>query len=256
MKINETTSKQYWDLWWNNNKKIIKLHKWDKLLGPDGSFIRIMKNYLGNLYGLKILEIGGASSYYSLALSKWEGAIITLLDYSVIGIENSKTIFKKNNCNAEFLNENLFNWQPKDGLYDVIVHWGLLEHYANPEDILNKCFQFVKPGGKIIFTMPNMLAKGSWFWKNLNKSDWEKHIYHSDETIQKSCGNIGLNLLDKFYWGAPLIQISPINRNEFFKKILHFIQYITYFIGMLIPIYHLGSVKISMHRGFVIKKPY
>ena len=103
--------------------------------------------------------------------------------------------------------------------------------------------------------MPNMDAWGAFFWRKLSPDDWQRHIYHSDEDIRKACDSVGLELREVFFWGPPLIQIAPYRYKELFKVILTLIHYGFILLGMLLPIYHYGLKKISVHRVFVIDKP-
>lgn len=252
--LNAITDEQYWNLRWEKYRRFQRIFKWDKIWGAKGSFLRIMRKYLGNLNGMKVLELGGAASYLSISLAKWGKSDVTLVDYSSEGLKITEKIYKINNCDVKIIQKDFFNWDT-DEKFDTVVHWGLLEHFKDPVPILKVCYKFLKPGGKVVFSMPNMEAVGSVLWKKLNLQDWNRHIYHSVNAIQEACDIAGLEFVDKFYWGPPLIQISPCKKNEYLKKALLYIQYGFILTGMLFPLYHHGSSKISTHRGFILYKP-
>jgi 2-polyprenyl-3-methyl-5-hydroxy-6-metoxy-1,4-benzoquinol methylase len=250
---NAITDEQYWDDRWEQWNKISHVARWDKMWGPSGSFLRLMKHYAGNLENLNILELGGAGSYHGLALAQWGHSTVTLLDYSAVGLAKTKEVYEKNNCSVTTIQADFFNWKPKGEKYDVVVHWGVLEHFQDPSTVLSLCADLIKPGGKIIFTMPNMEAWGSTLWRKWSPEDWERHIYHSDKDIQEACKQTGLELQEIFYWGAPLIQITTWEKRGILQTFVRIKQRAFSLLGKLIPIYHRGTKRISMHRGFVLK---
>lgn len=255
MNQNALTDEQYWDERWEQWNKISHVACWDKMWGPRGSFLKIMKGYVGNLEGLKVLELGGAGSYHGLALAQWGRSDVTLLDYSAVGLAKTKEVYEKNHCSVTTIQANFFNWKPQGEKYDIVVHWGVLEHFQDPGSVLKLCVDWVKPGGKIIFTMPNMEAWGSVLWKKWSPKDWLRHIYHSDQAIEKASKRAGLKVEDIFYWGAPLIQITAWEKRGPLQAIVRIVQRSFSLLGKLIPIYHHGAKRISMHRGFVLSKP-
>jgi 2-polyprenyl-3-methyl-5-hydroxy-6-metoxy-1,4-benzoquinol methylase len=254
LKLNETTNQQYWDERWSGWHKMSQVARWDQMWGPNGSFLRLIKRYTGNLKNLKILELGGAGSYHCLSLAKWGNAEITLIDYSAIGLEKTEAIYAKNGCPIKTIQADFFTWNPGEEKFDLIVHWGVLEHFQDPYSILQLCSECVKPGGQVIFTMPNMEAWGSKLWKKWSPLDWERHIFHSDPQIIEAARRAGLKFQEVFYWGTPLIQITAWEKTGGIQSGIRIIQRAFSLLGKLIPIYHHGTRKISMHRGFVFSK--
>lgn len=254
MNQNAITDEEYWDDRWEQWNKISHVARWDKMWGPHGSFLKLMKQYVGNLENLSIIELGGAGSYHGLALGQWGDSAITLVDYSAVGLSKTKEVYKKNQCSVTTIQADFFQWKPEGQKYDVVVHWGVLEHFQDPSSVLKLCSDLLKPNGKVIFTMPNMEAWGSALWRRWSPEDWARHIYHSDEQIQKACDQVGLEVKERFYWGAPLIQISTWEKRGILQSIFRIIQRAFSLLGKLIPIYHYGTRKISMHRGFVLKR--
>lgn len=253
-KNSSKTDANYWNNRWGKYCRVYRVRKWDKTWGPKGSFLRVIKRYLRNLEDIDIIELGGAASYFSVALAKWGKAKVKLIDYSLVGLEKTKIICQLNNCHVETVHGDFFTWEHGVMRYDVVVHWGLLEHFSNPREIFRVSNNLLRPGGIMIFSMPNMRAFGEILWKKFSKDDWERHIYHSKADICKAGEVEGFELVDSFYWGPPLIQIAPNTNKKMLIYILTMIQYAFTGLGMLIPLYHIGHEKISVHRGFVLRK--
>ena len=67
----------------------------------------------------------------------------------------------------------------KKGRFDYIILKEVLEHVPNQKDVLNKCYFWLKDGGKLMITVQN--AKG--LWKKIFKENWfgydvPRHLYN------------------------------------------------------------------------------
>ena len=69
------------------------------------------------------------------------------VDYSSIGLEKTKRVYAKNDCSIKTIQADFFDWNPGKEKFDLIVHWGVLEHFQDPHAILKLCSEWVKPGG-------------------------------------------------------------------------------------------------------------
>src|SRR5207249_2403070 len=107
-----------------------------------------------------VVELGGAGSYFLLALAKWERARATAVDYSPPGSALTREIFAANHEAVRTICEDIFEWQPAEK-FDAVLHFGLIEHFADPEPLLRKSAELLKDGGQLVFTMPNMQAWGA-----------------------------------------------------------------------------------------------
>jgi len=47
----------------------------------------------------------------------------------------------------------------EDGSCDIVTMLAVLEHFSNPQTVLNESFRILKKGGKLILTSPSPLAK-------------------------------------------------------------------------------------------------
>ena len=81
----------------------------------------------------------------------------------------------------------------KDELFDEIILWHVLEHLADPRETLEECFRLMRPGGKIIVSLPNFgsfqsrVSGAAWF-----HLDPPRHLYHFStgalERLLRRCG--------------------------------------------------------------------
>ena len=96
-----------------------------------------------------ILEIGCSSGFMLFPLKK-QG-------FNCIGIEPSGIFSEFVNSNGIDVYDSLDDLSQKksDDLFDLILHFFVLEHISNPLGFLKKQIKLLKPEGKLIFEIPN-----------------------------------------------------------------------------------------------------
>jgi len=97
----------------------------------------------------KILEIGCSSGFMLLPLAE--------KGYSCSGIEPSGIFrdFVNNKGLRVYESFEELKSEPLGEKLDLIIHFFVLEHIINPFDFLKSQLDLLKPGGKIIFEIPN-----------------------------------------------------------------------------------------------------
>ena len=122
----------------------------DHIAANEENRIRRM-NYLSSFLTepKEILEVGCSSGFMLYPLIK-DG-------HSCTGIEPSGAFgnfLKKNNVESYSSIEELKNNSPRKR-FDLVFHFFVLEHIRNPVEFLRELLGLLKPGGKIIFEIPN-----------------------------------------------------------------------------------------------------
>jgi SAM-dependent methyltransferase len=208
--------------------------------------------------GAKIIELGGASSRLLVDFAKNNNAQVTAVDYSDTGVAQTKELFQREGLNGEVLHEDIFKWAAGgvDRSFDVVTHWGLLEHFADPEPIMKISANLVRPGGKVVFTMPNLGAKGVSLWRRYSPENLKAHVYHDDQAIAASARAAGLVLEKKFHCGAPMVRMAPLEKRSIGAFIVNIVHTGLTLAGAVFPsLYTRGIADVSNTRGFVLRKP-
>src|SRR4051812_17805718 len=126
-------SPAFWDAVWQAGHATRAVPEKDVHFGRRGTFLRVVDRHLGvSPAGLSVLEVGGALSYRLLALAKFRGMKATALDYSRTGLELTRTLFAENGCSVETLEQDFLAWEPAGRTFDLVVHWGVAEHFKDP----------------------------------------------------------------------------------------------------------------------------
>jgi len=150
------------------------------------------------------IELGGFPGYYAVFLKRYFKLDVTLLDYFVhTPVTNS--LLEANGLkqsDIHIVETDLFNYEPEQ-LYDLVLSCGLIEHFNDTADIINRHINFVKPGGTLFITLPNFKALNGWFQKNFDKENYDKHNIDcmDPELLRRICKDAGLEVLQSRYFG-------------------------------------------------------
>lgn len=247
------TSRNLWNARWQSSRTMV-IKEDDTYWGRNGIFMRVMRRQLGEISGNRVVEFGGANSTFLLALAKWADAFVTAVDYSEPGIEKLEELFEINACSVNAVCADMFLWEPGNTKYDLVVHWGLLEHFKDPLPVLEVCKNSLASDGNLVFTMPNMKAWGAALWRRWSPKNYAMHIYHSDKSIDVACEAAGLIVTKRFFWGRPMLQRTRWEHDGLLPRAVTFFQRSFNLANRFVPYYQYGSHSFSMERGFVVKR--
>jgi SAM-dependent methyltransferase len=76
------------------------------------------------------------------------------VDYSLEGLAITRTFLKENGIKAELIHADIRTYV-RDRTYDLVVSFGLIEHFDDPIEILEAHKKFVAEDGLVIATVPN-----------------------------------------------------------------------------------------------------
>ena len=195
---NLLTDRQFWVNYWESKT---------------GLSVSIPENYLfhkelaGIISGQKVktaIELGGFPGYYAVFLKKYFKLDVTLLDYFVHPPVTSALLQANqlNETDIHIIETDLFNYTPEQQ-YDLVLSCGLIEHFNDTADIINRHINFVKPGGTLFITLPNFKALNGWFQKNFDKENYDKHNIDcmDPKLLESICKQAGLKVIQAKYFG-------------------------------------------------------
>lgn len=195
---NLLTDRQFWVDYWESKK---------------GLAVKLPSNYLFHRQLAKAIEknnvktaieLGGFPGYYAVFLKKYFQLEVTLLDYFVHP-PVVKELLEKNELTVEdihIIETDLFNYKAEKQ-YDLVLSCGLIEHFNDTADIINRHIEFVKPGGILFITLPNFKAVNGWFQKKYDKENYDKHNIDSMNLglLKSICEKAGLKDVEAGYFG-------------------------------------------------------
>ena len=125
---------------------------------------------LGSVEGKSILELG-AGGGYTLAHAKSIGKAAYVAGVELMQLEGTA---QHNPLLDEFHIGDLSNGVPelKCKAFDILLCPDVLEHLVNPWDVLRNWSVYLKPGGRLLISIPN-IREISVLWKIAVRGDFE-----------------------------------------------------------------------------------
>lgn len=132
------------------------------------------------------LEIGCGRGYFLKSIEDKER--------SSIGIEFNRIAVKEKVCSSEIYLENLFSLSEKQGGFDNIFCFQVLEHVKEPLELLQKAMSMLSAGGRFIVSVPN---NDYWMYKErLDPFDLPPHHLNAftPDSLKNISKCLGFNL--------------------------------------------------------------
>jgi len=192
------TDRSFWKAFWESKKDLIFTIK------PDYYFGGIMAKLIAEKNIKTAIELGGFPGYYATYLKKYQHLDTTLLDYFVHkGLITQ--LLEKNGLkpgDIHIIEADLFNYKP-EYLYDMVLSFGLIEHFSDTKDIIQRHLPFLKPGGVLFVTLPNFKGVNGWVQRKFDRSNYDKHFIESMnlQLLASYCRELGLKEVEAFYHG-------------------------------------------------------
>ncbi|MET3978475.1 SAM-dependent methyltransferase [Mucilaginibacter sp. UYP25] len=195
---NDLTDRSFWKSFWESRKGLIFKLK------PNYVFGDILGKLIAEKGIKNAIELGGFPGYYSIYLKKYQGLKTTLLDY-FIHPELINKLLAANDLtpgDIDIVEADLFTYQPPEK-FDLVLSFGLIEHFNDTQFIINEHLRFLKPGGTLFITLPNFKSVNGWVQKNFDKDNYDKHNINSMDLdlLRDSCKALGLKDIEAYYHG-------------------------------------------------------
>lgn len=212
----------YWNANWLNSDLPLPFNHLDQTL--DNYVNQKLHQYflkiIENIKGLNILELGCASSVWPIYFSQYHEANVTGLDYSAVGCKKSKILMDTYKVPGNIYCSDLF--QPPTEIlntFDLVVSFGLVEHFQNTAECLKACSHFLKPGGRLLTLVPNMRGLIGFLQKITDESIYNVHVPLDIQDVCEAHHIAGLKLLECDYFMS--INLSVVNSQKHVGKLWH-----------------------------------
>ncbi len=168
--FNEEYKEQYGKTYLEDKDNILKLAQ---------ARLEIISSLLeGKTEGKKILDIGSAYGFFLDRARSFN------FNPSGIEIEKKACAYAKNKLKIKMIN-NSFLKADLNKKFDIITLWYVLEHFPDPEAVLNKILSILNPGGLLCLSLPN----GNSPFYHFNRKEWLK-LHPDDHFIDYSVKGI------------------------------------------------------------------
>lgn len=201
----DKAGKSYWDHLWENSPSLSAV---DPRVPGVNNYINwkfheyFQKVFIGmETNGKRLVEIGCARSQWLPYFNKEFGFEVTGLDYSEAGCELARAILREQGIKGTVCCEDFFT--PSKMLieqFDVVISFGVLEHFEDTLGCISAFSRFLKPGGIMITSVPNMAGTIGHLQKIVYRPVFDIHALLDKDSLCKSHRDAGLNILDCDYF--------------------------------------------------------
>src|SRR5262245_57687556 len=150
---------------------------------------------------MTLLEIGCGNSAFLTYFAREFGFRVAGLDYSEKGCEQSRQVLKRDGIAGEIYREDAF--APPDSLvggFDVVCSFGVVEHFSDTAKTIAAFSRFLKPGGLLITSVPNLAGATGWLQKHMNRPVYDIHVPMDKRYLDQAIEKAGLKIVDSRYF--------------------------------------------------------
>lgn len=129
-----------------------------------------------------------------------------MLGWNTYGVDTSRIVteFAEKRLHLNVFNSDIFSFQ-SDKLFDLITLNQVIEHFSNPESLINQCSKYLRNGGLMYIATPNPESISARVLKdNFDHFIPPEHLsYFSQHTLRRLLEKQGFKVLCVGSWSYP-----------------------------------------------------
>lgn len=210
----DKAGREYWDAVWEGESIPTALDPHDRSMRNliERRFHRFFAHAFAGrqTVGKPLLEVGAGRSRWLPYFASEFGFDVAGIDYSPIGRAQGEAILRQTGISggihlADFLTP------PEEmlGAYDVVVSFGLVEHFETTSACVASLSRFLQPEGLMITVIPNLVGVVGWVQRRVCRSIYDIHVPLDREGLRRAHEVAGLSVLTcDYFLGADLAAVN------------------------------------------------
>jgi len=185
-----TTPPEYWQAVYRRSGRLRRrcLGKW--------SFPQIgeLAEHLAPLrerQATEFLEVGCAPGGFMVYFHQVHGWTVSGIELSEAGLTRTRELLAVNGVEARLYQGDVLQLRP-DRQYDVVGSFGLVEHFDDPLPCYRAMSQWLRPGGALLVTVPNLLGPIGRAMRFRNYEQYLEHKQYGPCDLEAHCRAVGL----------------------------------------------------------------
>jgi SAM-dependent methyltransferase len=195
---NDRAGREYWDHAWEAEDFSDDIQPQSSRIWAHRNqlFHRAFDALLESTPRPRVLELGCARSAWLPYFAKYHNAEVCGLDYSARGADQARARLQQNGQTGDVRCADLFA-PPEDwrNAFDVVVWFGVAEHFDDPTGAVRAAAAFLKPGGLLVTEIPNLVGVAGWLQRAFNRPVYDIHVPHSRESLAHHHEAAGLKVV-------------------------------------------------------------
>lgn len=162
--------------------------------------------------GQRLIEVGCARSAWLPYFAREFGFDVAGIDYSERGCSETLRVLDRESVPGTVICADMF--APPEILRrsaDVVVSFGLVEHFERTDEAVSALAELAKPGGMILTLIPNMAGWTGKLQKLMDKETFLKHVEVDRERLLRAHVSAGLEVLSCDYLLYVNIGVANMN---------------------------------------------
>lgn len=149
----------------------------------------------------RLVEVGCGSSAWLPYFAKEMGFQVCGLDYSDVGCQQTRAVLAREGVTGEVLRADMFDLPAAvKGAFDVAFSFGVVEHFEPPERCVGAIGDLLRPGGLMVTVVPNMRGALGDMQSWVDRSVFDMHVLHTEETLARAHTAAGLDVIESNYF--------------------------------------------------------
>jgi SAM-dependent methyltransferase len=169
--MSELTEVQFWEDYWRNCRLPSEP---DMALSFDRCLADALRSRLAGVKG-DVFEVGCAPGKWLAFMGKTFGMCASGIEYSKAGMEATVRNFRMLGLPVDaILTGDFFQVEPQ-ARFDVVMSYGFIEHFDDPDAVVERHLRWLKPGGTLVLGVPNFNGVYRPIQRILDRSILDKH---------------------------------------------------------------------------------
>jgi SAM-dependent methyltransferase len=147
-----------------------------------------------------VIEVGCGGSVWLPYFRKELGWRAAGVDYSPRGCALARRVLDRASVDVPIHCCDLFAPLPElIEAFDAVVSFGVVEHFVPTSRVIGALARFIRPGGVVVTTVPNMTGWLGALQKRLNRPIYELHVPLTPALLAQAHADAGLEVLEARY---------------------------------------------------------
>jgi len=208
-----------WDGTWAQKETLKKLHFFRKVgvlyLESSNLLTKFLKKYQKSDKQYLVIELGcGGSSYLPYLNNKYKNLKLFGIDKSPNGCKLTIKIIDGGLSSANIVCGDVLQPPFKSNKFDIVFSVGLIEHFDDNKEVIERHVDLLKPGGLLICFIPNIMGFQGNFFRFLGLKILPKKKLPKEESEQWIWGMKYITIEELKTWFTKLelndIKVNPI----------------------------------------------
>ena len=201
MPNNPLTDEKYWsDIWDAQQHKVRHLRR---VYVANRQLARLFARALEGVSQPRLLEVGCADSLWLPFLAERYSATCYGVDYSEVGCQMARRNLAMKGVEATIVCRDFFDFASESAEnFDFVYALGVVEHFSDPTTILQAMQSVLKPGGRLLVTLPNLEAFYTHIAKAMNPKRLATHQKIRPADLARDLEAVGFKELEVGYTGG------------------------------------------------------